>query len=166
MSGEPIYWPPHSPDIDWEALCAHQFEQDPEWRNVGTCRHPVMEPILYPPGHPQHSRSLLLSQLGAEYYFSHGTPMESEPTLLQFRSLDSLIAERERHQFNQRNQQIQLNQHSQSPTSMNTTSEISDTIVPWWEDPMTDELRQLLYLDHRCFYCRAKCDSKIGRAHV
>ena len=85
--------------------------------------------------------------------------MESEPTLLQFRSLDSLIAERERHQFNQRNQQIQLNQHSQSPTSMNTTSEISDTIVPWWEDPMTDELRQLLYLDHRCFYCRAKCDS-------
>lgn len=30
---------------------------------------------------------------------------------------------------------------------------------PWWCGHMTIELKQLLYLDDRCFFCRQKCDS-------
>lgn len=95
--GEPLYFPPPDCPIDFEKLSAHLFSEEPTWKPARNRGHrPKI--ILYPPGHPQRKRAEQLISYGDQYWIT-GTPEQDrmEPELLQLKSLDDIILEREGH---------------------------------------------------------------------
>lgn len=104
--GEPLYFPPHSPVIDWESLYPKPYASF----QFDSAHGGAPKLIRYPPGHPARTRyqalKIFQSSKGFDFdrYLRYGTPEVFNASMVmtnngismemsQVKSLDEIIAE-------------------------------------------------------------------------